>query len=461
MNNKLRDKLYSHPTPVDTDDLWNGMQKKKKKRVLPFILFGLLAITLSLYFTFYNGHDDVKIKSNDITTSNSSITTSTNNILANNKLEKDTELNGDYLNEQSEVTKVAQLKSNTKSNIKSYTQHIEKNQSGKFESKVMKTNSFKNIMAADNRTDENKIITTDQTTPNSPIQKSIKSHTTNLLHNSISQSENPKTIAVEKSKEVERGIYVINEVSTLKLNPLFDFTYIDIEQKFIAPLKNTKSHSITINIGTLITQNDFESHTKPLPGINANLSYSKYIGRNLKVGMGINYIQHREHLTTVYKYSEVRQENIPTTEIYNQDGSIQTLTSLVSVIDNFERSVSKVNKKQRIDFSLLSEYCLFTIGRLSTIVSSQLNYKISAWNEGLELREDFDGLYDINNDENNIINQNNNLSYSYGIGICYALTEHFDIGLRARRFKSASSFYTDESLKYQGYNGGISIEYKW
>ena len=450
MKNKLQDKLYNHATSVDTDEIWNGIQKKKKRRVFLFFFLGMIAFALAIYFMTSNS-----VENTDVVLTNS---------IGNETIVKSqTKLNEtpilDEHNNQHASQVFNELDSKPISQIESKPNLAVLEAEKKNKTTYQKPTSFQNAIT------KNKIIATNITTTKKFEQNTVNRSNkiiANTIVTEIDRKPNTVDIKTEAFKEEqEREVNDIKKIKTTAISPLNNNRELDNKLNWISPIKRNSQRSITINIGTIFTQNELVNSTKSLPGINASLLFSKYLNTKLKAGMGLNFVQHREHTKAVYKYAIPKEVETIVTEIYHQDGTVETINSLVTVIDNYERSISNVNTKSRIDICLRPSYHLLSIGRLSTSVLGQVNYTLASWNKGLELREDYEGFYDIHTDEMHIINKSNMLSYRFGLEAAFLISDHLSVGITAQRYNSLTSFYTDQNFTYKGYIGGISIEYLW
>lgn len=456
MNHKLQDKLYSHSTNVNTEEIWNGIQKKKKKRLLiPLLLLGAFLILLTIYIISFTS-----VTKSSFVAKNTNVKNTATSLIKDSEYTQKSNEGNQYTSKEKDAIHSSKFinqkayKSQTKQSFSSSKIPLPASR----KASIGKTTNSNSVYLHDN-SNKNTLVEAD------PLKSEVVE---NVFQKAAINDKLPKSESIELHSEKSsfpsiknRNIINIQKIETATLYPNIDLSNYKLKTDFILPLKNRNDHNLTINIGTLTQQNILTNDTESLLGINTSLIYSRRYKNKWTFGIGINYTQYREHFVTVYNYTQGNEILATTTEIYNQNGTVELINSLITVEDKFERSISKVNEKHRLDISLHSEYSLFTWRNFSTLLIGQFNYNLLLWNNGLENKENFQGPYDINIDKLNTINKDNNLTYQYGLQLSYSLSERLLIGIRAQRHRSLNSFYIDQDLKYKGYIGGLSLTQTW
>lgn len=403
---KIKEKINRYNSTVDPNEIWDGIQRKrkkdKKKIIIPLFRIAAIVILLIGFAVIFNLEDI--FYNNGI--NKESAKSSNIKILKNNltrQIDKSENLAASELNSKKSISNNLHgsiLQKNKNNNISStthkYLSDFYGSKSDLLDHKTVKINDsgFQNsiielVNTKSNLKDQNGFTTNE----NFIIKLDIPLNQISRLQTNLKLT--PQIFAaLEKKKPIGK----FNEIS-------FDLTPQYALRQIIAKDENFKMYADNVR-----------NHEKFLESFDVKFYFKKSIYKNFYFGSGLIYSQIDRKLDFAYKTSETYEDNnVLSRMVFNMPGDTIRYYSSKMVTANYEIKEKIYNYKRKIHLPILIGY-FGNLGKLNFDISTGLNFILLDFSKGRIITPEGKTI-DIKDDNINLLNKSilNNINFSINL----------------------------------------------
>ncbi len=419
----IREMFVDLEVPIDTNELWKGIERKLDKKNKKYPVWWLLVPLLIIPIIIYSLNTQL---SNTKNTDSEIATTNVPAVKEKTKKIKDKSL-------------ITELVKNTESN------NLKKTKSGNVSIRNNRNNS-RDIVSKSN------LFVSKETLDiykNADIIKDNRVR--DEKHMSILEGKE-RYINAKKERSEERLSYNMlrlrNSINLLSSDNIFELKLVDFDPKITKTRVKSPARpwekSLDIGIGFALVNKSLRATDKSyieyktirettesyLEAINANLAFNLKNKSGLFISSGINYTQIDERFTSKDSLNLYSQKEGVTKEITNSDGSLTVERSLKEVAKQLNWDKVIYNYYHFIDIPLSIGYSM-NISNWKLQLSSGLSYNIVFAKRGQIIG--FDN-YPVNINDEAIFKTNTGLNFISNIKVIFDYKNH--------------SFYFEPNIKY-------------
>lgn len=416
-----------HESPVDPNEIWEGIVKKrqepKRRRILFFLPFvGLLLIAGLLYM---NGLQSIDNHTTDSLTHNS-----------------------------------AEIISSTQESIQAKPEVLiakETETPTKEKSKINSVSTGFNTLTTLSKTNE-------ETTTNSQTERKTSTTSTTLRTNNTSNefvAISSKSTIIEKSELIKREIQsLIPEASLLNLRINSYHQPVELNRKIIPLQKKKRRPSISLEFAAamlskslhsvdaalLSLADDKQSYEKPIDSYSTRISFNLPVINNFSVNLGLGYTRMYEKFDWSGTYMRNEFGDILPIESYDSEGTPLFNYTTGIYFEEVNNNISYFNKYEIFDLPISFSYDIQTFNKLDLRFTAGYS---------LILNDKFEGyLFTEQNVPTKLENLNNNPSFSSSpfaqVNLSYPIfnntTVNCGIDFRYRRMAERTTAWNYRSL---------------
>jgi len=480
LEKKIKDKLQHNEINIDTNELWNEVypriKPKRNKKVMFFILTGLLWVTSLFIVGYYCKSDKTKVVELNVIADNEEMNIASSPVTTQEvsesekhfdlKSAKDKEYNTENITSEESLSSKSEMINDvnrdsglsTTSN-RSVLQPKKRNHVGNENTRPKKTISqgfVKQLDKVKTSQPDKKIIPED-------LGSDIKDEKSDL------QTIQSRVVSESDINDIDRSInnwpatLTNNAIPSLKFeypqpNIPNDFYAAHVESASFSKLSVylrggissiSRSLSAKENIATVDLQQRINAES-PLESVSGELGISYQLRPNLLISAGINYNRINEQIQDSYSVTDtVLLENVIIENIISSRGSEPVFGNIESA-RTVSTNLTAYNRYSDIALSLDLTYLLRTQG-VKPYVTAGMQQSISSSQSGYWLINDND-LYDLSQDPNSYLSRSYGLGLRLGVGVDLDLSDRSSLRIGGKYTKYLNSITSEAYSLKQKYN---------